>query len=250
MPKIWSALIIDDEAVARQRLKRLLDAHDTIELIGEAANGAEALLKIESLKPDLLFLDIEMPVHNGFEVLKRLSSQPKVIFTTAYDQYAVKAFDAESVDYLLKPIEKERLAKAVKRLQLVQPEAYTLPVEQLMKQLYSKKEIKSLTVKLGDRILLIKLTELAFLDAEDKYVFLNTVDAKRHLTEFTLSGLEQKLPDNFIRISRSLIINTELIKEIRKSFNGTFTFTMADLESHKLSSGRSYGPALKERLDI
>jgi len=250
MPKIWKALIIDDEAVARQRLKRLLLAHDTIDIIGEAANGAAAIEQIETLKPELLFLDIEMPVHNGFEVLKRLTSQPKVIFTTAYDQYAVKAFEAESVDYLLKPIEKERLAKAVNRLQQPQPEAYSLPIEQLMKQLYGKKEIKSLTVKLGDRILLIKLTDLAFLDAEDKYVFLNTIDGKRHLTEFTLTGMEQKLPDHFIRISRSLIINTELIKEIRKSFNGTYNFTMADIDAHKLSSGRSYGTLLKERLDI
>lgn len=250
MPKIWKALIIDDEAVARQRLLRLLKEHDTIEVIGTAGNGAEALQQIETLKPDLVFLDIEMPVFNGFEVLKRLTRQPKVIFTTAYDQYAVKAFEAESIDYLLKPIEKERLAKAVNRLQQLQPDVYALPIEQLIQQLSIKKAIKSLTVKLGDRILLIKLADLGYIDAEDKYVFLNTIDGKRHLTEFTLAGLEQKLPESFIRISRSLIINTELIKEIRKSFNGTFSFTMNDLNERKLSSSRSYAAVLKERLDI
>jgi two-component system LytT family response regulator len=250
MCKIWKAVIIDDEVLARQRLTRLLKAHDTIEIVGEASNGAEAVSQLEKLKPDLVFLDIEMPMYNGFEVLKRLSSQPKVIFTTAYDQYAVKAFDAESVDYLLKPIEKDRLAQAMNRLQDVQTATYTLYIEQLMKQLYPKKEIKSLTVKLGDRILLIKLADLVFMDAEDKYVFLNTVEGRRHLTEFTLTALEQKLPDSFIRISKSMIINTELIKEIRKSYNGTYSMIMNDVGAHKLSSGRSYGVALKQRLDI
>jgi two-component system LytT family response regulator len=250
MPKIWKALIIDDEVVARQRLNRLLEAHDSIEIIGEAGNGTEAIQQIERLKPHLLFLDIEMPVHNGFEVLKRLSYQPKVIFTTAYDQYAVKAFEAESIDYLLKPIEKERLTKAVNRLQQLQPDTYALPIEQLMQQLYPKKEIKSLTVRLGDRILLVKLTDLSYIDAQDKYVFLNTVDGKRHLTEFTLSGLEQKLPEVFIRISKSVIINTELIKEIRKSFNGTYNFIMSGLDVQKLSSGRSYSGVLKQLLEI
>lgn len=250
MPKIWKALIIDDELVARQRLKRLLKSHDNIDIIGEASNGSEALTQIETLNPDLIFLDIEMPVHNGFEVLKRLSRQPKVIFTTAYDQYAVKAFEAESLDYLLKPVEKERLAKSVQRLEQFQQENYQLPLEQLIQQLYPKKEIKSLTVKQGDRIVLIKLTELYYIDAEDKYVFLNTVNGKRHLTEYTLSGLEQKLPQVFIRISKSVIINTEFIKEIRKSFNGTYNFIMSDLNAQKLSSGRSYSAALKLHLDM
>lgn len=250
MPKIWNALIIDDEVLARQRLMRLLKEHETITVIGEAGNGLEAVQQIEALHPDLIFLDIEMPVFNGFEVLKRLTAQPKVIFTTAYDQYAVKAFDAESIDYLLKPIEKERLSKAVNRLQQIQPAVYTLPLEQLIRQLSAKKEIKSLTVKLGDRIVLVKLADLGYIEAEEKYVFLNTVDGKRHLTEFTLAALEQKLPESFVRISRSLIINTELIKEIRKSFNGTFNFTINDLNERKLSSSRSYGAALKERLDM
>lgn len=250
MAKIWKALIIDDEVVARQRLRRLLKAYDNIVVIGEAGNGSDAIQQIKALKPDLLFLDIEMPVYNGFEVLKRLSSKPQVIFTTAYDQYAVSAFEAESIDYLLKPIEKDRLLKSVNRLQQLQPNGNALPIEQLMNQLQQKKEIKSLTVKLGDRILLVKLTDLAYIDAEDKYVFLNTTDGKRHLTEFTLAGLEEKLPESFLRISRGQIINIELIKEIRKSFNGTFSFTMNDVHGRKLSSSRSYGTAMKERLDM
>lgn len=250
MDKTWNVLLIDDEPLARQRLRRLLKEHDHINIIGEAGNGAEGLKQIEELNPDLIFLDIEMPVYNGFDMLSRLNDPPKVIFTTAYDQYAVKAFEKESVDYLLKPIEAERLAKAVLRLQQRQDAAYVIPVELLMKQLNKKKEIKSLTVKIGDRIILVKLQELAFIQAEDKYVFLNTTDGKRHLTDFTLTTLQDKLPEEFVRISRSTIIHSELIREIRKSFNGTLVFIMNDSEGSKLNSSRSYGPALKERFDI
>jgi two-component system LytT family response regulator len=250
MDKIWNVLVIDDEPLARQRLKRLLKVHENIVVIGEAANGAEGLKQIEDLNPDLIFLDIEMPVYNGFEMLSRLTNPPMVIFTTAYDQYAVKAFEEESVDYLLKPIEQERLAKAVRKLQNRQEPAYVIPLELLMKQLTRKKEIKSLTVKIGDRIILVKLQELAFIDAEDKYVFLNTADGKRHLTDFTLAALQEKLPEEFVRISRSTIIHTELIKEIRKSFNGTFFFLMNDAQGSKLNSSRSYGTVLKDRLDL
>jgi len=250
MDKTWNVLLIDDEPLARQRLRRLLKEHDHINIIGEAGNGAEGLKQIEELNPDLIFLDIEMPVYNGFDMLSRLNDPPKVIFTTAYDQYAVKAFEEESVDYLLKPIEAERLAKAVLRLQQRQDAAYVIPVELLMKQLNKKKEIKSLTVKIGDRIILVKLQELAFIQAEDKYVFLNTTDGKRHLTDFTLAVLQDKLPEEFVRISRSTIIHSELIREIRKSFNGTLVFIMNDSEGSKLNSSRSYGPALKERFDI
>jgi two-component system LytT family response regulator len=250
MDKIWNVLVIDDEPLARQRLKRLLKVHENIMVIGEAANGAEGLEQIKDLNPDLIFLDIEMPVYNGFEMLSRLTNPPKVIFTTAYDQYAVKAFEEESVDYLLKPIEQERLAKAVLKLQNRQEPAYVIPLELLMKQLNRKKDIKSLTVKIGDRIILVKLQELAFIDAEDKYVFLNTTDGKRHLTDFTLSALQEKLPEEFVRISRSMIIHSELIKEVRKSFNGTFFFMMSDAQGSKLNSSRSYGAALRERFDL
>lgn len=249
MAKQWNTLIIEDEPLARQRLKRLLAAHETITVIGEATNGAEGLHLIEDLNPDLIFLDIEMPVLNGFDMLSRLIKTPKVIFTTAYDQYAVKAFDEESVDYLLKPVEKERLSKAVTKLQLFEAGTadYSIPLELLIKQLNVKKVIKTLTVKIGDRILLIKLEDLVYMEAEEKYVFLNTLDGKRHLTDFTLSGLEEKLPEHFMRISRSFIINTEMIREIRKGFNGAFFFIMNDNTCSKLNSSRGYGADIRER---
>jgi len=251
MDKIWNTLVIDDETLARQRLKRLLAVHENISIIGEAGNGQEALDQIELLKPDLVFLDIEMPVMNGFELLSRLAKPPKVIFTTAYDQYAVKAFEEESIDYLLKPIETERLEKAVNKLKKLELNSnYTIPLELLMSQLKIKKDIKTLTVKIGDKILLVKLQDLAFIEAEDKYVFLHTVDGNKNLTDFTISALEEKLPEQFIKINRGTIINTDLIKEIRKGFNGTFYFIMNDIRQTKLTSSRSHGSVLKERFDI
>ncbi|MBB6270832.1 two-component system LytT family response regulator [Pedobacter cryoconitis] len=251
MDKQWNTILIDDEELARKRLKRLLASYDCINIIGEAANGAEGLAQIEKLNPDLVFLDIEMPVLNGFEMLSHLSKPPKVIFTTAYDQYAVKAFEEESIDYLLKPIEDQRLAKAIKRLQTQRQEPdYAIPLDLLMRQLKIKKEIKTLTVKIGDRILLIKIQDLVYIDAEEKYVFLNTTDGKRSLTDFTITSLAEKLPDQFVRINRSTIINSDLIKEIKRGFNGAFFFIMNDPENTKLNSSRSFGPALKDIFDI
>lgn len=251
MTKHWKTLIIDDEELARQRLKRLLGVHECINIIGEASNGAEGLQQIDLLKPDLIFLDIEMPVLNGFEMLKLLTTPVKVIFTTAYDQYAVKAFEEESIDYLLKPVEQERLETSMSRLnKLTDAQDYAIPLDLLIKQLKVKKEIKTLTVKIGDRILLIKIQELVYVEAEDKYVFLNTIDGKKNLTDFTVNSLAEKLPAHFVRINRGIIINSEQIKEIRKGFNGTFYFIMNDVQNTKLSSSRSYGSALRELFEL
>jgi two-component system LytT family response regulator len=251
MIKTWNTIVIDDESLARQRLNRLLSAYDCICLKGEAANGMEGLHQIELLQPDLVFLDIEMPILNGFEMLGRLTDPPRVIFTTAYDQYAVKAFEEESVDYLLKPIEKERLDKSINKLKNLQSGgAHHLPLELLMKHIHIKKEIKTLTVKIGDRILLVKLQDLAFIEAEDKYVFLHSTDGTKNLTDFTISGLEAKLPVHFVKINRGILINTELIKEIRRGFNGSYYFIMDDMHHTKLSSSRGQGALLKEIFDL
>jgi two-component system LytT family response regulator len=197
----------------------------------------------------MIFLDIEMPVMNGFEMLSKIKKQPKVIFTTAYDQYAIKAFEENSLDYLLKPIEKERLEKSMERLQETH-KPMALPLQQLLDQLKPKKEIKTLTVKISDKILLIALDKIIAIEAEDKYVFLHTEDGNKHLTDFTLSNLEEKLPENFCRIHRSSIINTNHIKEIRKSFNGALVFVMYNKEGQKFTSSRSNSEALRERFDI
>lgn len=247
----YRAMIIDDEELARKRLCRLLKPYeDLVEIVGEASNGAEGLERIAKLKPDIIFLDIEMPVYNGFEMLSRLSVPPKVVFTTAYDQYAIKAFEEESVDYLLKPVEAERLEKTIKRLSQTKDQSVTLPLEILMKQLLAKKELKTLTVRIGDRILLVKLEDIAFIEAEDKYVFLHLRNGNKHLTDFTLISLEKRLTGNFIRIHRGAIINADHIREIRKGFNGNFIFIMNTPEANRITSSRSYHETLCRHFDI
>src|SRR5215467_3984251 len=169
MKKTWKTLIVDDEQLARQRLVHLLRPFEQIEIIGEAINGQNGLEKVEELKPDLIFLDVQMPVFNGFEMLSHLKHQPKVVFTTAYDQYAVKAFEEDSIDYLLKPVETGRLEKTIIKLQRTQnkPPA-DLPLRELIDQLHLKKNIKTLTVKIADKILLIKLDRIMYIRAEEK----------------------------------------------------------------------------------
>lgn len=252
MSKLFKTIIIDDEELARLRLIRLLKNYtDIIEVIAEAVNGEDGLQKVEALQPDLIFLDIEMPVYNGFEMLSRLKHSPRVIFTTAYDQYAIKAFEEDSIDYLLKPVEAERLELTIKKLEKVnKQEEVNLPLESLLRQLNVKKDRKTITVKIGDRILLVKPEDIASIQAEDKYVFLCCLDGKRHLTDFTVTSLEEKLPNSFIRINRSTLINTDHISEIRKGFNGSLIFVMKDKESTKLSSSRRYGEVLREHFDI
>ena len=248
---IHKTIIIDDEPLARQRLKRLLQLFECIDVIAEAANGKEGLELINALHPDLIFLDIEMPLLNGFEMLSQLSEQPLVVFTTAYDQYAIKAFEENSIDYLLKPIEKERLEKTIHKLQTAElKHQANSQFVQLLQQLNLKKEIRTLTVKTGDKILLIKLQDIFHIEAEEKYVFLRTADGNNHLTDFTITSLEERLPDNFVRIHRRSIINANRIKEIHRSFNGVFVFLMDDLETSRVCSSRGYGEELRQRFEI
>lgn len=247
---MWKTIIIDDEQLARQRLRRLLKAYDEIEILTETEDGEKGLELINRHQPDLIFLDIEMPVLNGFEMLAKLTHQPKVVFTTAYDQYAIKAFEEGSIDYLLKPIEIERLDKTIKKLKKTNLAATPLQIEDLLRQMQQKKTIKTLTVKIGDKILLVKLTDIVYVQAEDKYVFLHTSDGKKHLTDFTLSALEERLPEEFARIHRSEIINTEYIKEIRKGFNGSLIFVLNNADETRLNSSRSNSEVLRERFDI
>jgi two-component system LytT family response regulator len=251
MNKIWKTLVIDDEAPARQRLKRLLMPFDNIDVIGEAVNGQDGLDQIDKLLPDLVFLDIEMPVFNGFEMLDRVTHQPKVVFTTAYDQYAIKAFEEGSVDYLLKPVEPERLEKTIRRLEGWQSDRTDYAhLATLMQAFRVKNEVKTLTVKIGDKILLIKIDTIVFIEAEDRYVFLHTIDGKKHLTDFTIMSLDEKLSEQFVRIHRSYIINSDHIKEIRKGFNGAFVFVMNDKENTRLTSSRANGDTLRERFGM
>ncbi len=252
-------LLIDDEPLALVRLRRLLVPHEaTFNIIGEAGNGAEGLAFIEAEQPDVIFLDIEMPVLNGFEMLAGLTTMPLVIFATAYDQYAIRAFEENSVDYLLKPIEAGRLARSAQKIRhLVERDGASNrrnPMSdnlmQILAQMQPKKEIHSLSVKTGDKIVLIPLTDIAYFEAEDKYVFLCMIDGQKHLTNYTLTTLSEKLPDTFLRVSRSAIVNRFKITEMHRHFDGKYLLVLADRKATRLTTGSTYADAIRQLLEL
>jgi len=253
MTSPYRTLLIDDEKLAVKRLARLLSEHeDRVEIIGEAYNGVEGLQMIELLKPDLIFLDIEMPVLNGFEMLSKLNHMPTVVFATAFEAYAIRAFEENAIDYLLKPVEKERLQLTIGKLaRMVSHTAdYNRQLLQLIAQFKPKKDLISIPVKTGERILLIRLEDITYFEAEDKYVYLNTADNKKYLIDYTLAVLEEKLPPNFIRTSRSTIINRLYIKEIQKYFSGRYVVLLTDKAQTKITSGLSYADKVRSLLEI
>lgn len=251
MSMSWKTLIVDDEKPARERLKRLLGNYDgRFEVIDEAADSFDAGKKIELLKPELVFLDIQMPGPNVFEMLTGLEHKAAVVFCTAYDSFAMEAFNTFSVDYLLKPVEKERLDLTLKKLERlnssVLPELYR-SIENMVIQ---KPVPVTITHKLGNKIIPVKLDEVVYFEANDKYVnFFNTAGTT-YFTDQTLAVLSQKLPDKFIRISKSELINSEFILEIQKYFRGRFVFVMNDKARTKLISGQVFGEEIRKRFEI
>jgi two-component system, LytTR family, response regulator len=253
-------ILIDDEPLAISRLRRLLAKHaDTFDIVGEATNGAEGLTLVEAQQPDLIFLDIEMPLLNGFEMLSRLTTMPLVVFATAFDQYAIRAFEENSVDYLLKPIEADRLTRTVQKIRtLVErndqaPAGTAISTENVMRllaQMQPKKEIYSISVKTGDKIRLVPLSDIAYFEAEDKYVFLATLDGQKFLTNYTLTMLAEKLPDTFVRVSRSVMVNRHKISEVHKHFDGKFQLVMTDKKTTRLTTGSTYGDTVRQLLEL
>lgn len=253
-------ILIDDEPLAISRLRRLLAKHsDTFTIVGEAANGAEGLTLVEAQQPDLIFLDIEMPLLNGFEMLSRLTTMPLVVFATAFDQYAIRAFEENSVDYLLKPIEADRLTRTVQKIRtLVERNDHTSAgtavstenVMRLLAQMQPKKEIYSISVKTGDKIRLVPLSDIAYFEAEDKYVFLATLDGQKFLTNYTLTTLAEKLPDTFVRVSRSIMVNRHKISEVHKHFDGKFQLVMTDKKTTRLTTGSTYVDTVRQLLEL
>jgi two-component system, LytTR family, response regulator len=247
-------IIIDDEPLARLRLQKLIsDYPGTFEIVGEAENGEEAVEKINMLKPELLFLDIQMPVFNGFEVLQRLNYSPKVIFCTAFDEFALQAFDSYCIDYLVKPLSKERFAKTVEKLIQFNGNDNEINLQKLIQQfpnINKKTEATTLPVKVGDKVIFVRLDEVSYFKADEKYVSIITKHSKSYILDTSLKQLEEKLPASFIRVHKSYIINKNLVKEIRKHFNNRFIFTLDDYDQSKITSGRSYYQAVRELSEI
>ena len=251
----FKTIIIDDEPPARQRLKDLLsEFSDVFKIIGEATNGSDGIALINETNPDVIFLDIEMPEMTGFEMLQKLNNVPIIIFCTAYDNYSLQAFETHSVDYLLKPVRKERLEQTVEKLKFFKKEQHPEQILKLLNDLTNasgrKKEITSITIKSGKKIIFIKLEEIAYFKAEDKYVSLYTKNGIEHITNQTLTALEEELPAHFLKVHRSTIINTLMVKDVQSYFNSRYSITLNDKEGSKITSSRSFLPQIKDWLGL
>src|SRR6478736_4556462 len=254
MNQLFKTIVIDDEPAARRLMNNLLQEHsDVVEIIGEASNGREAIERIEKLRPDLIFLDIQKPDLTGFEVIEQLNEKPNIIFTTAYEQYAIKAFETFSIDYLLKPIKEERLAQSMEKLKKFGRFNQTIDVnglQEIIRQFQAPKKATALPIKTGDRINLIRYENIAFLEAQDKYVCVFTLDGQKFLSDHSLTTLEEKLPPNFCRIHRSYIINKEKIREMHRHFSGRYLFIMDDKALTRITSGRTYQDVFRSEFGL
>lgn len=249
-------IIAEDEVHSLQRLKTLLAKYiDTIEIIGEAVDGQSAVEMINEKKPDLIFLDIQMPVLTGFEVISKLTYQPSIIFVTAYDNYAVEAFESNGIDYLLKPTSQERLDKTIERIKaLFMKEKGAVLNPQIMDLLSklgdktSKKYLKKFTVKDGDDILLLPESEICYFKTEDKYLFLCTY-GREYIYNSTLKELIEELDEAvFIRIHKSFIININRIFRIKKNLFRDYCIEIDDDRKNELKIGRNYMANVKKIL--
>jgi two-component system LytT family response regulator len=247
-------LIVDDESLARERIKRYLGAEADIEIVGECANGKEAVESIDSLSPDLLFLDIQMPEMDGFGVLEAIGLQkvPAIIFVTAYDKYALKAFEVHALDYLLKPFNRERfrrsLARAREQLDHDRMGQLDQRLLSLLEDLKAEqKHLDRLVVRSVGRVFFLKTDEIDWIEAAGNYVRLH-VGREGHLLRETMNRLEAKLnPDKFLRIHRSTLVNIDRIKELQPLFSGDYTVILRD--GRQLTLSRSYRDKLLELFD-
>lgn len=247
-------LIVDDEPLARERVRSLLADQPGISVVGEARDGDEAVEQIIGQQPDLVFLDVQMPKRTGFEVIQAVGADrmPAVVFVTAYDQYAIKAFDVHAVDYLLKPFDRERFEGAVDRARRhFDAESGGALKSQLMRlvkelQPQSAPRQERLIVKTGGRLFFLRTDEVDWIEAAGNYVRLH-VGKDTHLLRETMNSIEGRLdPKMFLRIHRSRIVNMDRVKELHPWFNGDYAVILRD--GTKLMLSRGYRDKLQERL--
>jgi DNA-binding LytR/AlgR family response regulator len=255
MSTMLRALVVDDEPLARARLHRMLVAQGDVQVVGEAGSVAEAVPLVDSLTPDLVFLDVQMPGEDGFALLSRTRHRPAVVFVTAFDHYAVRAFEANAVDYLMKPFRPERLAAAVERARLVlaRPDELARQLQQLLATMNSARPdrpeaLERLTVRLGQKQLILKVQDVLWFGAEDKLVFAATA-TDRHYVNFTLDELEKRLePARFVRVHRSAIANLDHAAALRPGFAGTWRLQLDDAARTEVPVSRARARQVKERL--
>ena len=247
-------LIIDDEPLAREGIQMRLKKEPDIEVIGECGNGREAVTTILQAAPDLVFLDIQMPRLDGFGVIETIgvTKMPQVIFVTAYDEHALRAFEVHALDYLLKPIDGQRFVEALKRardrLQGQNIEAIRGQLQIMMESLQiGKKYLERISIKTANRIFLLSVDEIDWIEAASNYVQVH-VGRASHLLHTTMNSLEGKLDAaQFFRLHRSTIVNIKQIKELHPMFHGEYRIILKDRK--ELTSGRSYKDRLQQLLN-
>ena len=246
-------LIVDDEPWARKRLTTLLARERDVEIVGECGTGADAIERISATRPDVLFLDVQMAEMDGFEVLEAVPPDrlPHVVFVTAYDQYAIRAIEAEAIDYLLKPFDEDRFSRTLDRLRraLQLDEGVAIRnVGALLAQLRpGRKRLRRLVVKDGDRVLFLRTIDVDWFEAAANYVSLHVGD-RAYLLRETMASLETKLdPEQFVRIHRSTIVNLDRARELRPWFNGQQVLVLKD--ATELQVGRRFRERLRRWLE-
>jgi two-component system LytT family response regulator len=243
-------LIVDDEPIARRNLRALLRGYSDVELVGECGSGAEAVRIIQADPPDMLFLDVQMPEINGFDVLKQidLARIPAVIFVTAYDQYALRAFEVQALDYLLKPFDDERFAQALSRARIQLEQRATAGLKErliallegeqkpslIRPQLYDEKFL----IKSASRIFSVRAEEIDWIEAADYYVCLH-IGGQTYVLRKTMAEMETRLdPDQFCRIHRSTIVNISRVREVQTRPGGEYFVILADETALRMSRSR------------
>lgn len=248
------ALIVDDEPLARRRIRSLLAHDSSVDVIGECSDGNKAVSSIRELTPDLVFLDVQMPAMGGFDVIKSIGPErmPTVIFVTAYDQYALKAFDVNALDYLLKPFNRSRFQKALERAKGMIRRVQNGDVnDQLLSLLGDLRREQGLPdrfiIKSGGRVVFLRVEEIDWMNTVGNYVRLQ-VGRDSHMMRETMTVMETKLdPDRFMRIHRSTIVNLDRVKEVQPWAKGEYVVIMRD--GTRLRMSRRYRELLNERLN-
>ena len=247
-------LIVDDEPLARARVKGMLEGLADVVLAGEAGSADEARRVLDAADVDVLLLDVQLPGEDGFELLRSLERRPAVVFVTAFDQYAVRAFEENAVDYLLKPFPPERLAQALERARhdLERPEDLSRRLAELLGGLDRGRTpspwLDRFAVRVGTKQLILKADEVMWFGAEDKLVFAATA-TDRHYVNFTLDQLERKLdPARFARVHRAAIVNLDFAAALRPGFAGTYRLQLKDAARTEVPVSRARARLLRERL--
>jgi two-component system LytT family response regulator len=254
------AYLVDDEPLALRRLGRLLKAAGGVEVAGSSTDPAEALKALAAESVDLLFLDIQMPGMNGFELLAKLDPQPMVIFTTAHDRYALRAFEVNSIDYLLKPVEPPQLDRALKKLAQLRDMAGGLKARAQFQSLVSRlarefappprESPERICSRVGERLVFIELDEVTHFYSKDKLTFAAT-ESKKYVVDHTISELEEKLgARGFLRIHRATLLNLSSVGELHRWFGGRMIVRLKGKGRNELTVARDQVKALKERLGL